>query len=132
MRLDGRKFDQIRPLNIEVGFLPAAHGSALFTRGETQAMVTATLGTLDDIQIIDGLEEEYKKKFYLHYNFPGYSVGECKPNRGPGRREMGHGMLAERSIMAVLPDAWMLVQRAATGGSSQSQRTEPERERSMA
>ncbi len=105
VRLDGRKFDQIRPLNIEVGFLPAAHGSALFTRGETQAMVTATLGTLDDIQIIDGLEEEYKKKFYLHYNFPGYSVGECKPNRGPGRREMGHGMLAERSIMAVLPDA---------------------------
>jgi polyribonucleotide nucleotidyltransferase len=104
VRLDGRKFDQIRPLNIEVGFLPAAHGSALFTRGETQAMVTATLGTLDDIQIIDGLEEEYKKKFYLHYNFPGYSVGECKPNRGPGRREIGHGMLAERSLMAVLPE----------------------------
>ena len=103
VRLDGRKFDQIRPLNIEVGFLPAAHGSALFTRGETQAMVTTTLGTLDDIQIIDGLEEEYKKKFYLHYNFPGYSVGECKPNRGPGRREMGHGMLAERALMAVMP-----------------------------
>jgi polyribonucleotide nucleotidyltransferase len=103
VRLDGRKFDQIRPLNIEVGFLPATHGSALFTRGETQAMVTTTLGTLDDIQIIDGLEEEYKKKFYLHYNFPGYSVGECKPNRGPGRREMGHGMLAERALMAVMP-----------------------------
>jgi polyribonucleotide nucleotidyltransferase len=102
-RLDGRKFDQIRPLNIEVGVLPAAHGSCLFTRGETQALVTTTLGTLDDIQIIDGLEEEYKKKFYLHYNFPGYSVGECKPNRGPGRREIGHGMLAERSLMAVLP-----------------------------
>jgi len=105
VRLDGRKFDQIRPLNIEVGFLPGAHGSALFTRGETQAMVTTTLGTLDDIQIIDGLEEEYKKKFYLHYNFPGYSVGECKPNRGPGRREMGHGMLAERAIQAVMPSA---------------------------
>ena len=105
VRLDGRAFDQIRPLNIEVGFLPAAHGSSLFTRGETQAMVTATLGTNDDVQYIDGIEEEYEKKFYLHYNFPGYSVGECKPNRGPGRREIGHGMLAERSLMAVLPDA---------------------------
>ncbi len=105
VRLDGRKFDQIRPLNIEVGVLPAAHGSCLFTRGETQALVTATLGTLSNIQIIDGLEEEYKKKFYLHYNFPGYSVGECKPNRGPGRREIGHGMLAERSLFAVLPPA---------------------------
>ncbi len=103
VRLDGRKFDQIRPLNIEVGVLPAAHGSCLFTRGETQALVTATLGTINNTQIIDGLEEEYKKKFYLHYNFPGYSVGECKPNRGPGRREIGHGMLAERSIFAVFP-----------------------------
>jgi polyribonucleotide nucleotidyltransferase len=102
-RLDGRKFDQIRPLNIEVGVLPAAHGSCLFTRGETQALVTATLGTADNIQTIDGIEEEYKKSFYLHYNFPGYSVGECKPNRGPGRREIGHGMLAERSIAAMLP-----------------------------
>ncbi|BDU75299.1 polyribonucleotide nucleotidyltransferase [Mesoterricola sediminis] len=102
-RLDGRKFDQIRPLNIEVGVLPAAHGSCLFTRGETQALVTATLGTAEDIQIIDGIEEEYEKRFYLHYNFPGYSVGECKPNRGPGRREIGHGMLAERSIFPVLP-----------------------------
>ncbi len=102
-RLDGRKFDQIRPLNIEVGVLPAAHGSCLFTRGETQALVTATLGTADDIQHIDGIEEEYEKRFYLHYNFPGYSVGECKPNRGPGRREIGHGMLAERSIFQVLP-----------------------------
>jgi len=104
VRLDGRKFDQIRPLNIEVGVLPAAHGSTLFTRGETQAIVTATLGTLDDVQTIDGLEDEYEKKFYLHYNFPGYSVGECKPNRGPGRREIGHGALAERAIMAMLPD----------------------------
>ncbi|HLO69058.1 MAG TPA: polyribonucleotide nucleotidyltransferase [Holophaga sp.] len=103
VRLDGRKFDQIRPLNIEVGVLPAAHGSCLFTRGETQALVTATLGTADDIQTIDGIEEEYQKRFYLHYNFPGYSVGECKPNRGPGRREIGHGMLAERSIFPVLP-----------------------------
>ncbi|HNX29976.1 MAG TPA: polyribonucleotide nucleotidyltransferase [Holophaga sp.] len=104
VRLDGRKFDQIRPLNIAVGVLPATHGSCLFTRGETQAMVTTTLGTIENVQIIDGLEEEYKKKFYLHYNFPGYSVGECKPNRGPGRREIGHGMLAERAIMAMLPD----------------------------
>jgi polyribonucleotide nucleotidyltransferase len=103
IRLDGRAFDQIRPLNIEVGVLPSTHGSCLFTRGETQALVTATLGTQDDVQYIDGIEEEYEKKFYLHYNFPGYSVGECKPNRGPGRREIGHGMLAERSLMAVLP-----------------------------
>jgi len=102
-RLDGRKFDQIRPLNIEVGVLPAAHGSCLFTRGETQALVTATLGTAENIQTIDGIEDEIKKSFYLHYNFPGYSVGECKPNRGPGRREIGHGMLAERSIAAMLP-----------------------------
>jgi polyribonucleotide nucleotidyltransferase len=102
-RLDGRKFDQIRPLNIEVGVLPAAHGSCLFTRGETQALVTATLGTAENIQTIEGLEDEVKKSFYLHYNFPGYSVGECKPNRGPGRREIGHGMLAERSIAAMLP-----------------------------
>lgn len=102
-RLDGRSFDEIRPLNIEVGLLPGAHGSALFTRGETQALVTTTLGTSDDIQTIDGLEEEYKKGFYLHYNFPGYSVGECKPNRGPGRREIGHGMLAERALASMLP-----------------------------
>jgi len=104
VRLDGRSFDQIRPLNIEVGVLPSSHGSCLFTRGETQALVTTTLGTVENVQIIDGLEEEYKKKFYLHYNFPGYSVGECKPNRGPGRREIGHGMLAERSLFAVMPD----------------------------
>jgi polyribonucleotide nucleotidyltransferase len=103
IRLDGRSFDQIRPLNIEVGVLPAAHGSCLFTRGETQALVAATLGTADDIQTIDGLEDDVKKDFYLHYNFPGYSVGECKPNRGPGRREIGHGMLAERSIAQILP-----------------------------
>ena len=102
-RLDGRRFDQIRPLNIEVGVLPSAHGSCLFTRGETQALVTATLGTAENIQTIDGIEDEVKKSFYLHYNFPGYSVGECKPNRGPGRREIGHGMLAERSIAAMLP-----------------------------
>ena len=104
VRLDGRAFDQIRPLNIEVAPLPMAHGSALFTRGETQALVTATLGTVDDIQIIDGLEEELQRKFFLHYNFPGYSVGECKPNRGPGRREIGHGALAERAIAAILPE----------------------------
>jgi polyribonucleotide nucleotidyltransferase len=105
VRLDGRGFDEIRPLNIEVGVLPSAHGSALFTRGETQALVSTTLGTVDDVQIIDGLEEEFQKKFFLHYNFPGYSVGECKPNRGPGRREIGHGNLAERAIAAMMPDA---------------------------
>ena len=105
LRLDGRAFDQIRPLNIQVGVLPTAHGSSLFTRGETQALAVATLGTMDDIQIVDGLEEEMQRKFFLHYNFPGYSVGECKPNRGPGRREIGHGALAERAIAAMLPDA---------------------------
>lgn len=102
-RLDGRNFNQIRPLNIEVGVLPAAHGSCLFTRGETQALVIATLGTIEDIQTIDSIEEEVKKSFYLHYNFPGYAVGECKPNRGPGRREIGHGMLAERAIAPLIP-----------------------------
>ena len=101
---DGRKFDEIRPLGVEVGVLPRTHGSALFSRGETQALVTATLGTPRDVQIIDGLQEEYKKKFMLHYNFPPFSVGEIRPIRGPGRREIGHGALAEKSLEAVLPN----------------------------
>jgi polyribonucleotide nucleotidyltransferase len=104
-RLDGRGFDQIRPITCEVGVLPRTHGSALFTRGETQALVTATLGTSEDSQIIDTVqEEEYRKRFMLHYNFPPFSVGEVKFLRGPGRREIGHGVLAERSLKGMLPD----------------------------
>jgi len=102
-RPDGRAFDEIRPVSIEVSLLPRAHGSALFTRGETQALVTATLGTADDEQRMDTLEGETFKRFMLHYNFPPYSVGETKPMRGPGRREIGHGALAERSILPVMP-----------------------------
>jgi polyribonucleotide nucleotidyltransferase len=104
-RLDGRSFDEIRPISCEVGVLPRTHGSALFTRGETQALVTATLGTSEDSQIIDTVqEEEYRKRFMLHYNFPPFSVGEVKFLRGPGRREIGHGVLAERSVKGMLPD----------------------------
>ena len=103
-REDGRGFDEVRPIACEVGVLPMVHGSALFTRGETQALVTCTLGTSSDEQRIDGLEDEYKKKFMLHYNFPSFSVGEARPPRGPGRREIGHGSLAERSIETVLPN----------------------------
>lgn len=102
-RLDNREPKQIRSLYCEVGLLPRTHGSALFQRGETQALVTATLGTSSDEQRVDGLFDEYSKKFMLDYNFPPYSVGECKPIRGPGRREIGHGALAERSLKAVIP-----------------------------
>jgi polyribonucleotide nucleotidyltransferase len=103
-RVDGRAHDEIREITIEPNFIPRQHGSVLFTRGETQAIVSTTLGTRDDEQIIDGIEPEYRKNFYLHYNFPPYSVGECKRITGPGRREIGHGMLAERALTAVLPD----------------------------
>src|SRR5690606_23236271 len=92
-RVDGRDLKTVRPISIEAGFLPRTHGSSLFTRGETQAIVTATLGTRQDEQRIDGLIEEYWKSFLLHYNFPPYSVGETRPMRGPGRREVGHGNL---------------------------------------
>ncbi len=102
-RLDGRGFKEIRALHCEVGYLPRTHGSAVFQRGETQALVTATLGTVADEQKVETLDGEYSKKFMLDYNFPPYSVGECKPIRGPGRREIGHGMLAERSLKAVMP-----------------------------
>jgi len=104
VRPDGRSYTDIRPLGIEVGVLPRVHGSAVFSRGETQAMCTVTLGTSSDEQVVDGLEDEYKQKFMLHYYFPSYSVGEVKPIRGPGRREIGHGALAERSLIAVLPN----------------------------
>jgi len=104
LRVDGRKPDQVRPITIEASFLPRTHGSTLFTRGETQAMVTVTLGTVSDEQKIETLTEEYWSHFLLHYNFPPYSVGEVRFLRGPGRREIGHGMLAERAITAVLPN----------------------------
>jgi polyribonucleotide nucleotidyltransferase len=104
-RHDGRRFDEIRPITCEVGVLPRVHGSALFTRGETQALVTVTLGTSEDMQIIDTVQEpDHKKRFMLHYNFPPFSVGEVKFLRGPGRREIGHGALAERSLRGALPD----------------------------
>ena len=102
-RLDGRKFDEIRPIWIEVGVLPRTHGSAVFTRGETQALVTATLGTADDQQKIEMVDGEIYKRFMLHYNFPPFSVGEVKFLRGPGRREVGHGALAERALLPVVP-----------------------------
>lgn len=102
-RIDGRNNKQIRNIGCEVGVLPRTHGSAIFARGETQALVTTTLGTVSDEQRVDGLGEEYSKKFMLDYNFPPFSVGECRPIRGPGRREIGHGALAERSLKAVIP-----------------------------
>jgi polyribonucleotide nucleotidyltransferase len=102
-RVDGRKADEIREITIVPNFIPRQHGSVLFTRGETQALVSVTLGTPDDEQIIDGIEEEYRKAFYLHYNFPPYSVGETRRVMGPGRREIGHGMLAERALHPILP-----------------------------
>lgn len=104
MRADGRTPSQIRPITCEVGVLPRTHGSALFTRGETQSLSVATLGTSDDAQRMDGLEGDARKPFMLHYNFPPFSTGETRPTRGPGRREIGHGALAERALKQVLPD----------------------------
>ncbi|MBM4019389.1 MAG: polyribonucleotide nucleotidyltransferase [Planctomycetes bacterium] len=102
-RTDGRRPDELRPITCEVGVLPRTHGSAIFTRGETQALAVTTLGTGEDQQIIDGLIEEYRKPFMLHYNFPPFSVGEVKPIRGPSRRDIGHGALAEKSLQGVMP-----------------------------
>ncbi|MFB0553532.1 MAG: polyribonucleotide nucleotidyltransferase [Phycisphaerae bacterium] len=102
-RSDGRGYNDIRPIECEVGILPRTHGSALFTRGETQSLVSVTLGTIRDAQIIDGLLDEYAQNFTLHYNFPPFSVGEVRPMRGPGRREIGHGALAEKALMQVKP-----------------------------
>ena len=102
-RLDGRKFDEIRDISSEIGLLPRVHGSAVFTRGETQALVTVTLGTSDDQQKIEQVDGEIYKRFMLHYNFPPFSVGEVKFLRGPGRREIGHGNLAERSLLPMIP-----------------------------
>ena len=103
VRIDGRKPDEIRKITIEVGLLPGAHGSALFTRGQTQALVTTTLGTPEEYQLVEGLMPEEQKRFMLHYNFPPFCVGELAPMRGPGRREIGHGALAERALAPVIP-----------------------------
>jgi polyribonucleotide nucleotidyltransferase len=102
VRLDGRKTNQIRPIWCEIGYLPSAHGSAIFTRGETQSLTSVTLGTKLDLQTIDRALQQGSNNFMLHYNFPAFSTGEVKPNRGPGRREVGHGNLAERSLKKVL------------------------------
>lgn len=103
VRVDGRKPTEIRPLSSMVGLLPRAHGSALFTRGQTQSLAVATLGTPDDKQMVEGLDETSYERFMLHYNFPGFSTGECKPDRSPGRREIGHGELARRALMPLIP-----------------------------
>lgn len=102
-RVDGRKIDQIRPLASEVGILPRVHGSGLFTRGQTQVLTAATLGALGDVQKLDGIDDDEMKRYMHHYNFPSYSVGETRPSRGPGRREIGHGALAERALEPVIP-----------------------------
>ncbi|QJA09051.1 polyribonucleotide nucleotidyltransferase [Romboutsia sp. CE17] len=103
IRPDNRKLDEIRPIWCDNGFIPRAHGSGLFTRGQTQVMTITTLGALGDVQILDGLDEEENKRYMHHYNFPAYSVGEARPSRGPGRREIGHGALAERALVPVIP-----------------------------
>src|SRR6266404_2542533 len=115
-RPDARAFDEVRDIWIEAGVLPRTHGSAIFTRGETQALVTTTLGTSDDMQRLEGFEGEAKKRFFLHYNFPPFSVGEVGFMRGAGRREIGHGALAERAISGVLPteEAWPYAMRVVS------------------
>ena len=126
-RVDGRGIDEIRPLAAEVGVLPRVHGSGLFTRGQTQVLTIATLGPISDSQKIDGLDEEDSKRYMHHYNFPSYSVGETKPSRGPGRREIGHGALAERALVPVLPSveefpyAMRLVSEVLSSNGSTSQ-----------
>ena len=126
-RVDGRRMDEIRPLSAEVGLLPRVHGSGLFTRGQTQVLTIATLGTLSDAQRLEGLDEEDTKRYMHHYNMPGYSTGEAKAQRSPGRREIGHGALAERSLVPVLPSeeefpyAIRLVSEVVSSNGSTSQ-----------
>lgn len=126
-RVDGRGIDEIRPLAAEVGVLPRVHGSGLFTRGQTQVMTIATLGPVSDAQKIDGLDDETTKRYMHQYNFPSYSVGETKPSRGPGRREIGHGALAEKALVPVLPSveefpyAMRLVSEVLSSNGSTSQ-----------
>ncbi|HHY24716.1 MAG TPA: polyribonucleotide nucleotidyltransferase [Clostridiaceae bacterium] len=103
-RVDGRKLDEIRPLYSEVGLLPRTHGSGLFQRGQTQVLTTLTLGALGEVQVLDGVDLEEEKRYMHHYNFPSYSVGEARPPRGPGRREIGHGALAEKALEPVIPN----------------------------
>lgn len=103
-RVDSRGMDELRPLAAEVSLLPRVHGSGLFTRGQTQVLTTATLGPIRDQQVLDGIDSEESKRYMHHYNFPSYSVGEARPSRGPGRREIGHGALAERALVPVIPD----------------------------
>ncbi|MBQ1928150.1 MAG: polyribonucleotide nucleotidyltransferase [Clostridia bacterium] len=102
-RVDGRGIDEIRPLNAKVDLLPRVHGSGMFTRGQTQVLSIATLGPVNDAQLLDGIDEQTEKRYIHHYNFPSYSVGETKPSRGPGRREIGHGALAEKALLPVIP-----------------------------
>lgn len=103
-RVDGRRLDEIRPLSAQVGILPRTHGSGLFQRGQTQVLTIVTLGAMGEVQMLDGIELDETKRYMHHYNFPGYSVGEAKPTRGPGRREIGHGALAERALEPVIPN----------------------------
>ncbi|HBN83665.1 MAG TPA: polyribonucleotide nucleotidyltransferase, partial [Clostridiales bacterium] len=102
-RVDGRSLDTIRPLDAQVGLLPRTHGSALFQRGQTQVISTVTLGAMAEVQMLDGISLEETKRYMHHYNFPAFSVGEARSSRGAGRREIGHGALAERSLVPVLP-----------------------------
>jgi polyribonucleotide nucleotidyltransferase len=126
-RVDGRGIDDIRPLAAEVALLPRVHGSGLFTRGQTQVLTVCTLGTIGDAQRIDGLDEEESKRYMHHYNFPSYSVGETRPSRGPGRREIGHGALAQRALEPVIPSvedfpyALRLVSEVLSSNGSTSQ-----------
>ena len=126
-RVDGRRMDEIRPLAAEVGLIPRVHGSGLFTRGQTQVLTIATLGTLSEGQKLEGLDDETGKRYMHHYNMPGYSTGEAKPQRSPGRREIGHGALAERSLIPVLPSeeefpyAIRLVSEVVSSNGSTSQ-----------
>ncbi|AEY66212.1 polyribonucleotide nucleotidyltransferase [Clostridium sp. BNL1100] len=126
-RVDGRRLDEIRALSAEVGILPRTHGSGLFQRGQTQVLTTVTLGAMGDVQMLDGIDTEETKRYMHHYNFPGYSVGEAKTSRGPGRREIGHGALAERSLVPVIPSetefpyAFRLVSEVLMSNGSTSQ-----------
>ena len=126
-RVDGRGIDEIRPLAAEVGLLPRVHGSGMFTRGQTQVLTTCTLGSTKDYQLLDGLDDETEKRYMHHYNFPSYSVGETKPIRSPGRREIGHGALAERALLPVIPSveefpyALRLVSEVLSSNGSTSQ-----------
>lgn len=126
-RVDGRKMDEIRPLAAEVAILPRAHGSGLFTRGQTQVLTVTTLGSISDEQLLDGIDGEVEKRYMHHYNFPSFSVGETRPSRGPGRREIGHGALAERALVPVIPSidefpyAIRLVSEVVSSNGSTSQ-----------